>query len=196
MIRHIIKFFLKIAYAVLFRVKVIGKENIEDGKPYIICPNHISCWDPPLMAARLKRNDVYILAKEELYINAFVKWLAKKTNVLPVKRGKQDVSLLKTCIKVLKENHIVLLFPEGTRNGIEKRGKLQNGAVVMNLSSGAPIIPVGIQASYKLFSKVTVNIGKPMDFIEYKDKKADKETLDMLSNKLMEEIITLTKKEN
>lgn len=55
------------------------------------------------MVAALKRNDVYVLAKEELFINTFVKWLAKKTKILPVKRGKQDMALLKNSVKVLKE---------------------------------------------------------------------------------------------
>ncbi len=197
MIRAFIKLILKITSFVLFRVKVIGKENIEKDKPYLVCPNHISNWDPPVMVAVLKRNDVYVLAKEELFINSFVKWLAKKAKVIPVKRGKQDVGLLKNATKILKENHMILLFPEGTRNGIEKRGKLQNGAVLMSLMSGANIVPIGIQAKkkYKFFSKVKVNIGKPMNFSEFKDKKGDKETLDNLSKEVMEEIIRLTNEE-
>ena len=52
------------------------------------------------MVASLKRNDVYILAKEELFVNGFVKWLASKTKVIPVKRGKQDVGLLKNSVNV------------------------------------------------------------------------------------------------
>ena len=197
MIRAFIKLILKITSFVLFRVKVIGKENIEKDKPYLVCPNHISNWDPPVMVAVLKRNDVYVLAKEELFINSFVKWLAKKAKVIPVKRGKQDVGLLKNATKILKENHMILLFPEGTRNGIEKRGKLQNGAVLMSLMSGANSVPIGIQAKkkYKFFSKVKVNIGKPMNFSEFKDKKGDKETLDNLSKEVMEEIIRLTNEE-
>ncbi len=193
MIRAIIKFVLIITTKILYRVKVIGRENIEEGKPYIICPNHMSNWDPPTMVASLKRNDVYILAKEEMFINRFIKWLAVKVHALPVKRGKQDVALLKNCMKVLKENHIVLLFPEGTRNGMKKNGKIQNGAVLMSLMSGAPIVPVGIQAKYKPFiSRVKINIGKPMNFSEYKDKKNDKNTLDELSKKVMGEMVRLT----
>ena len=198
MIRAFIKFVLKITTFILFRIKVYGKENIEKDKPYIVCPNHISNWDPPVMVGTLKRNDVYVLAKEELFINGFVKWLAKRTKVIPVKRGKQDVGLLKTTTKILKDNNMILIFPEGTRDGIKKKGKIQNGAVLMSLMSGAPIIPVGIQtkSKYKLFSKVNINIGKPMDFSQYKDKKGEKEILDNLSKKVMNEMICLTNKEN
>lgn len=142
MIRAFIKFILKLTTFLLFRIKVFGSKNIEKGKAYIICPNHISNWDPPVMVARVRRNDMYILAKEELFINSFIKWLAKKTKVIPVKRGKQDVGLLKNSVKILKDNNMILMFPEGTRDGIEKRGKIQNGAVLMSLMSGADIIPV------------------------------------------------------
>ena len=67
----------------------------------------------------------------------------------------------------------------------------------MNLMSGVPIIPIGIQAKkkYMPFTKVKLNIGKPMDFSEYKDKKSDKEVLNNLSNELMNEIIRLTNEE-
>lgn len=176
---------------------MFGKENIEKGRPYIICPNHISNWDPPVLVASLKRNDIYILAKEELFINGFVKWLAKKTKVIPVKRGKQDVGLLKNSVKVLKENHIVLVFPEGTRDGIKKNGKLQNGAVLMSLMSGADIIPIGMQVKkdYKIFSKIIINIGKPIDFSKNKEQKGNKEVLDALSKTLMEDMIRLTNEE-
>lgn len=197
MVRGIIKFVLKIVTLLLYRVKVVGQENIEKGKPYILCPNHISNWDPPTMVAGLKRNDVYVLAKEEMFVNNFIKWLAVKVHALPVRRGKQDVKLLKDSVKVLKENHMILIFAEGTRNGIEKKGKIQNGAVLMSLMSGVPIIPIGIQSrtKYRPFTKVKINMGKPMDFSEYKDKKGDKETLDSLSKQVMEEMIRLTNEE-
>lgn len=67
----------------------------------------------------------------------------------------------------------------------------------MSLMSGTPIVPIGMQAKkkYKLFSKVKINIGKPMDFSEYKAQKNDKETLDNLSKMLMNEMIRLTNEE-
>lgn len=67
----------------------------------------------------------------------------------------------------------------------------------MSLMSGTPIIPIGIQSKtkYRPFTKVKINIGKPMDFSEYKDKKSDKETLDSLSKQVMDEMIRLTNEE-
>lgn len=67
----------------------------------------------------------------------------------------------------------------------------------MSLMSGAEIVPIGIQSKkvYKPFSKVKINIGKPISFDEYKDKKGDKQILDELSMKVMNEMIRLTNEE-
>ncbi len=193
MVRAFLKCVLKITTLLFFRVKVVGKENIEEDKPYIICPTHTSNWDPVTLFSFLKRKDIYFLAKEEIFANTFIKLIANKVHALPVKRGKQDTGLLKNCAKLLKESHIVLIFPEGTRNGIKKNGKIQNGAVLMSLMSGASIIPIGIQATYKPFiSRAIINIGKPMSFNEYKENRGDKETLNMLSKKVMDEMVRLT----
>ena len=62
------------------------------------------------------------------------------------------------------------------------------------MNNGVPILPVGIQAKkkYRPFTKVKLNIGDPIDFSEYKDKRNDKETLEKFSNDLMNEMIRLT----
>jgi 1-acyl-sn-glycerol-3-phosphate acyltransferase len=134
------------------------------------------------------KREMYMKKKEELFKNKFIYWFGKKTNIFPVKRGKQDIESIKKSIKVLKDNKILAIFPEGTRNGIEKRGKIQNGPAYLAARTGVEIIPVYIEGSFKPFRKVRVYYGKPLDFSKYKSKKPDKETLDMISNKLIETI--------
>ena len=43
-----------------------------------------------------------------------------------IKRGKQDIESMKKSLQVLKDNKILAIFPEGTRNGIQKNG-IQTG---------------------------------------------------------------------
>lgn len=141
MIRAIIKFFLNLFFSIYFRIEKHGEENLPEGA-YILAPKHLSNWDPPIIVAKMKRNDVYILAKQELFVNSFVKFLAKKTKVLPVKRGAHDTTAIKQSIKVLKGGNVFIIFPEGTRNGIEKNGKIHSGAIVMANMAKVPIVPV------------------------------------------------------
>ena len=191
MIRTIVAKLIQIFCIIVFRVKKVGEENIAKEGAYIVCANHRSNWDPPILVASTKRK-MYVMAKEELFKNNFIRWFAKKCCVFPVKRGKMDLDSMKFSLKVLKEGQILMIFPEGTRNGMEKNGKAQNGAAFMALRTGVPVIPVGIQGEMKPFHKVTLRYGKPLDFSEYKSNKPEKEVLDKVSKEIMDNIIMLT----
>ena len=189
MLRRVIKFFLSLYYSIFFRVEINGTENLPKSGSYIIAPKHISNNDAPILVGKLKRNDVYILAKKELFVNGFVKWLAKKTNVLPVDRSGHDTTTIKQSLKILREGKVLVLFPEGTRKGIEKNKRIHKGAIVIADMAGVPIIPAGINSTFKLFSKIRINYGKPMYF---EKKKLQKEEIEEVTNKLRDEIIMLT----
>ena len=191
MIRTIVAKLIQIFCIIVFRVKKVGEENIAKEGAYILCANHRSNWDPPILVASTKRK-MYVMAKEELFKNNFIRWFAKKCCVFPVKRGKMDLESMKFSLKILKEGQILMIFPEGTRNGMEKNGRAQNGAAFMALRTGVPVIPVGIQGEMKPFHKVTLHYGKPLDFSEYKSNKPEKEVLDKVSKEIMDNIIMLT----
>lgn len=176
---------------ILFRVKKIGEENVPKDGAYIMCANHKSNWDAPVLVSCTKRK-MYVMAKQELFKNGFIKWLGKKCMVFPVKRGKMDLESMKFSLKVLREGNILMIFPEGTRNGMQKNGKAQNGVAFMSLRTGVPVIPVGIQGEFKPFHKVTLNYGKPLNFSEFKSAKPEKETLEKVSKDIMDNIIMLT----
>lgn len=194
MIRKIAIFFVHLFCLIVFRVKKVGEENIKKEGAYIICANHRSNWDPPILVSSTKRL-TYVMAKEELFKNNLIKWFAKKCCVFPVKRGKMDLESMKFALKILKDGQILVIFPEGTRNGLSKNGRAQNGAAFMALRTGVPVIPVGVQGTLKPFHKIKLNYGKPLDFSEYKTNKPEKELLDKVSKEIMDNIIMLTNEE-
>ena len=191
MLRKIIVFLVYIFNVIVFRVKCVGQENIQNKGAYIICANHTSNWDAPILVSNLKRK-VYVMAKAELFKNKFIKWLGDKCCVFPVKRGMRDIESIKYSLKLLKDGEILVIFPEGTRQGLEKNGKAQNGVAYMAIRTGVPVIPVGIQGEMKPFRKVKLNIGEPLDFSQYKSNKPEKEILDKVSKEIMDNIIMLT----
>ena len=191
MLRKIIAFLVYIFNVIVFRVKCVGQENIQNKGAYIICANHTSNWDAPILVSNLKRK-VYVMAKAELFKNKFIKWFGDKCCVFPVKRGMRDIESIKYSLKLLKDGEILVIFPEGTRKGLEKNGKAQNGVAYMAIRTGVPVIPVGIQGEMKPFRKVKLNIGEPLDFSQYKSNKPEKEILDKVSKEIMDNIIMLT----
>lgn len=188
--RAIIKVIFKFITIIIYRPKVIGKENIPKEGNVILCANHVHFWDSVVIIVMLKRK-VNVLAKEELFKTGFVRFFAKIIGVYPVKRGTADMGAVKTALKLMEEKEVLLIFPEGTRNGLAKGKKPKKGAVMIAATSESPIIPIGVQGSFKPFRKVTLNIGKPIDYSQYKDKTNDKEKMDQLTKELMDEVVKL-----
>ena len=187
MFRVFVKWCVKIFTLILFRVETHGQENIEKDKPYIMCANHTSNWDPVVLYTATKR-EMHMMSKEELFVNKFIYWFAGKMNVFPVRRGKQDIESIKKSLNVLKDNKILAIFPEGTRNGMKKNGKIQNGPSYLAARSGVEVIPVKIEGNFKPFRKVKIYYGKPLDFSKYQSKKPEKETLDLISGEITKAI--------
>lgn len=188
--RVIIKFIFKIFAIILYRPKIVGKENLPKDGGALLCPNHVSNLDAAVIVAMFKRK-VNVLAKEELFKNGFLCWIADLFGIYPVKRGKADMQAIKISLTLLKRNELLLMFPEGTRNGMAKGIKPKNGAVLIAATAGKPIIPIGIQGSFKPFTKVIVNIGKPIDYSKLKEEVKDKEQASELTKDLMKEIVHL-----
>ncbi|MFR8104277.1 MAG: (d)CMP kinase [Clostridia bacterium] len=189
--RKIIKGFLHFLYIVVYRIKVVGQENIPETGAYIVCGNHVHALDAPAVVLCIKRH-LNFIAKEELYQNPYIAWLGRLFNVIPIKRGKQDIEAMKRSLKVLSSGEMLGLFPEGTRNGMGKGEDVKNGAAFMAARTGKPVIPIGIQGDFKPFHKIILNIGKPLDFSDYQSKTPDKETLNHISKAIMDNIVMLT----
>lgn len=176
---------------IVYKFEVIGKENIPKEGAVIICGNHRSFLDPPLIEITTGRYTRF-LAKEELTKNKFLALLGYVFDAILVKRDSKEVKALKESLQTLKNGDCLALFPEGTRNGIAKGEKVKDGAAFFAVRSGAPVIPCGIKGGEKGNRKITITYGKPLDYSEYKGSK-DKEVLDKVTDEIMGNIIKLSK---
>lgn len=188
--RIIIKFIFKIFAIIIYRPKIVGKENLPKEGGALLCPNHVSNLDAAVIVAMFQRK-VNVLAKEELFKNKFLCWIADLFGIYPVKRGAADMQAIKVSLKILKHDGLLLIFPEGTRNGMAKGVKPKNGAVLIAGTAQKPIIPIGIQGSFKPFTRVIVNIGKPIDYTNLKEEIKDKEQATKLTAELIKTIVDL-----
>ena len=194
-IKEVIKFIVRgalyIWFKLVYRLEINGLENVPKEGPIIFCGNHRSYIDPPLIVATAKR-DMKFLAKEELYKNKFLAFLGWAFEAIPVKRDEKDISAIKTSLKDLKEGKCIALFPEGTRNGLEKGEKVKDGVAFFAVRSGAKVVPCGIKGGTKELKKLTISYGKALDYSKYKGSK-DKDVLDNITKKIMDNIIELAK---
>ncbi len=177
---------------IVYRIKIVGKERVPKEGALLFCGNHRTYLDPPLITVTAGRN-MSFMAKEELKSNPLMSFLCFAFDGIWVKRDSKDIGSLKTAMKILKNGGCIGIFPEGTRNGMEKNdGKLKNGAAYMALKTGAQIVPIGIQGTAKPFSQNTIIYGKPLDFSQYASGKIDKVIEDQVSEQLKQAIIALT----
>ena len=189
--RSIVKSAIYIYCKIVYRFKVIGKNNIPQNEPVIICGNHRTYLDPPLIEITCGRYTRF-LAKEELTNNKFFVLLGIVFDAILVKRDSKDVTAIKESLKTLKNGDCLALFPEGTRNGLAKGEEVKDGAAFFAIRSGAKVVPCGIKGGEKGNKKVIITYGEPLDFSKYKGNK-DKETLDKVTDEIMKNIIELSK---
>jgi len=184
MIKSLSKFLTNIILTPLFKIKVIGRENIPDKGPVLLCSNHVTMLDMFFIGYRIKRW-VYWMAKEELFKIPIVSFVISKCwSAFPIKRGKADVDSIKTALEHLRKGHIVGIFPQGTRSG--KGAK--PGAALIALKADVPLIPVFIEGGKKLFGNVCVRFGKPFKLTDELAAEPDKNELKRLSARIMEKI--------
>ena len=195
--KNIIKKFingvLRIYCKLLYRLEIKGIENVPKEGAVLFCGNHVSSVDAVLVNCFTPRK-VRFLGKEELYKIIIFRPLIKLYKVIMVKRDSKDLNAIKESLKTLKSGECIAIFPEGTRNGLEKNnGEMKNGATYLAIKTGAKIVPIGIRGKIKPFSKIVVNYGEPIDYSQYSKQKITKELEEKTTEELKNEIIKLTK---
>ncbi|SFK92259.1 1-acyl-sn-glycerol-3-phosphate acyltransferase [Paenibacillus sp. 1_12] len=177
-------------FRLIFRLKVIGIENIPEDKPVILCANHTSNMDPPLLGSPLVSRRVHYMAKAELFDLPVLGWVLPRISAFPVKRGGVSKESIRLSLQLLQDNQILGIFPEGSRSNAGGIGK--KGAASLALKSGAVVIPSAIVGGYKPFRKMTLVYGKPLDISEFAD--SGSSGAEEATNRIMEAIRELVKK--
>jgi 1-acyl-sn-glycerol-3-phosphate acyltransferase len=138
----------------------------------LVCSNHASTIDPPLLPAYLPRSDSWSMAKSEWFARpSLTRWIFTHYHAFPVVRNSPDRKALKRATTLLREGQVLILYPEGTR--VESGGlqRAEPGAGFLARTTGAPVQPVGLVGTRDCFPKgarwprrvpVSVRFGRPL----------------------------------
>lgn len=182
-----------------FRLEHHGADHTPVTGPVLLVANHASNLDPTTIACGLPRQ-VHFLAKDELFKGLPGRFL-RRVNAHPINRSGVDRAALQLCVDLVRQGHMLLMFPEGTRT---KNGRLQEakaGAAMIASQAQAWILPVYIDGTWKAMSKeavfprpvkVRVIVGKPFLYDDGIDQKLpNRERYDVLGKKMMSRIAEL-----
>lgn len=164
LIYKIIRPIIKGLVYLLFRPKVIGKENIPKNGPYVLAGNHTKWLDPVMLVGIAGKNQVHFLAKEEMFHGASL-IVVKAMGCIPVNRNIHDKDALVSAYNYLNKGSCIGIFPEGTINRTSDIiMPFKIGAVKMCKETGAKLVPFVITGKYKWFgSGITIEFLKPRE---------------------------------
>lgn len=162
------KFFYMIRLKLVYRLKVEGLENVPRDNAYIVCPNHLSTLDPPLVAAVMPRR-VSFMAKKELFDIRFLRWWIDWLGAFAVNRESLGPSTIKTVMNIKKSKWVFGIFPQGTRGEVGVIENISKGFAGLAKITKCSVLPVGITGTNEVkripFSgQIIVKIGKPIPY--------------------------------
>ncbi len=174
-------------YLKLFRgFKIYGRENIPQKGSLIVVGNHVSNLDPLVLGSSITRITRF-MAKKELFKNSLLGWFLRKIGAFSVDRGRGDMEAMRTSLKILADNGVLGVFPEGTRNK-DGLGKAQLGMVMIALKAKAPILPCGLLNTGNGQRPIVVHIGKPIQLTEFYNRKLSREEMEVVGELIMDKI--------
>lgn len=183
---------LRAIYALLYPARVEGLENIPAEGGFILCCNHCSNRDPFYLAIPIRHRVLYFMGKIELFrwkpMAAFLGALGG----FPVDRGRSDLKAIRTSLKLLAEGNGLVVFPQGTRVRDNSRTPMLEGASMIALRAGVPVIPAYIGGPYRLLRPMQVSYGKPVDLAEF-GRRVDSDTLNAATRRIEDAVWSLKK---
>ena len=177
-------------YATTMKLDLGGLENVPRKGPLLIVINHNSFLDP-VVPCTFVRSDIFPMAKIEAleYKNG---WTLKWYGAFPVRRGAADIGAFKNALRVLKAGHAVLMAPEGTRNPDGILQEPHEGAALIAVRAGVPILPIAMRGgrpyleNLKKFrpTYITMRVGKLL-ILRPLDHKATREEMKEITDEMM-----------
>ena len=138
-------------YRLFHRFQIEGLENVPKEGAFLLASNHLSFLDPPALGCRLPRN-LHYFARDSLFKGP-LGLLIRSLNSIPVNRSQLDLATLRRVLKVLKEGHPLLVFPEGTRSEDGNLGEGKKGIGMLVAKSQVPVLPARVFGSYEILGK-------------------------------------------
>ncbi len=193
-----------------FPTKITGTKYIPESGGAILVANHVAVADSFFLPLHIKRR-VSFLAKAEYFTGTGLNGRLKKIffsgmGQIPVDRTGANAAqdALNTGVRLLKDGHILGIYPEGTRSPDGRLYKGKTGVARMALEAGVVVIPVATFNTEKVNpigskmwrpARVRIEIGRPLDFSRYEGMAGDRFVERSMTDEIMYRLMEMTGQE-
>lgn len=189
-----------VIHGMWFRGEVVGTENFPAEGSFLIAANHASHLDPPLVGSQIAKQ-MRFFARKSLWDNRLIGWWLSQVETIAVERDSGDVGAIKRVLQALKEDRVIVLFPEGTRSPDGKLKKPKAGVGLLACKSGVPVVPCRVYDSFEACGKgqlipnfgtpVSIVFGQPLAASDYDDPTLGKARYETAAQRIMDRIAAL-----
>jgi 1-acyl-sn-glycerol-3-phosphate acyltransferase len=133
------------------KVEVSGLENLPQKQGVLFVANHQGAFDIPLLLGFVPGLKGFVSKKENFRLPIVSFWM-KRLGCIVIDRGdlRQSVRAIARGVGDLRAGHSLVIFPEGTRSKSGVMGRFKDGSFKLATRSGAAIVPLTIDGSYRL----------------------------------------------
>ncbi len=197
-VRRMLKSGIAVAFGVLAKIEVNGRENLPEGGPLLVVGNHFNFLDPLTFIHVLPYPLEFVGGAKMPNAPGITHMFQRMFGVIPTARGTVSRDTFYGAESILRQNGVLGIFPEGGSWATVLR-PARPGAAYLAWRTGARILPIGIDGTPKFFkrlrhgaAKVTLNIGKPYGPVNTDPgKRPNREELDEVGHMIMRSIAAL-----
>ena len=142
--RYILRWLIRAIFNLLARVEVQGYEHLPKEGSFVIATNHLGIVDAPIAFYALDRWDMFVMIAEKWEKVAFFRFLGRYFNFIFIDRYNADIKSLRKVIKLMEQNNILVIAPEGTRSRVGSMIEAKPGVSYLAAKLDRPIVPVAL----------------------------------------------------
>lgn len=162
----------------LFPFKIMNKDKYKKyARGQIVISNHLSWMDVPYVYYGTK-GFKRLLSKKENGGGKLRRAAFRSIGIIFVNREKPELSSMRECLNALKDGQTLAIFPEGTRNKVNREIQtLHSGAAMFALKGNAAVVPLVIHHKAKICKRNYIAVGDPVKLDDLFGKRIDEGVL-------------------
>ena len=172
-------------------IRVSGLENIRAGVPYVLCMNHQSHMDTPIVLAAMPFQFRFT-PKKQLFRYPFLGWHLRRSGHIPIDRENPHAAVksLRDAAEKIRQGSPVVIFPEGGTSPDGSIKSFKGGGFMLATRSQAEVVPVTIRGSRAVLMPKTYHVrGGMVEVIIGKPMPSEGLSVAELANRVREEIL-------